>query len=157
MSIKIICAMDENNGIGYLNDLPWPNIAQDMTQFMTNTIDETLIMGRLTWDSLNRNPLPGRTMVIISRKKIIMPKGHFWYATPEEAMRKHPDSWVIGGASLYANALGFANEMLISYIYGTYQADRYFPTYDKTEWEEREVEYFDEFRQVRYKKIDKIQ
>ena len=152
MSIKIIVAIDENNGIGYLNDLPWPVIVDDMKQFMYNTMNDTLIMGRLTWDSLDRNPLPGRTMVVISRKKIIMPKGHYWYSTPEEAMRKHQNSWVIGGASLYANALGFATEMLVSYIYGKFQADRYFPSYNKDEWKELEVEYFDEFRQVRYRK-----
>lgn len=150
MTIKIIAAIGERGELGYLNDLPWSVIVEDMKQFMYNTMDDTLIMGRLTWDSLNCNPLPGRTMVVISRKKLIMPKGHFWYATPEEAMRKHPDAWVIGGASLYSNALNFAKEMLISHIYGEFTADRYFPKWDKSIWEAVETEYFDDFMQVRY-------
>lgn len=142
--------MGENNELGYLNDLPWPTITEDMAQFMHNTMDSTLIMGRATWDSLDRNPLPGRTMVVISRRKINMPKGHFWYANPEEAMRKHPNSWVIGGASLYSNAMVTADEMLISHIYGKFKADRFFPNIDKNVWEAVETELFDKFMQVRY-------
>lgn len=152
MSIKIIAAIGERGELGYLNDLPWNVIVDDMKQFMHNTMDDSLIMGRLTWDSLDRNPLPGRTMIVISRREIIMPKGHFWYSTPEEAMRKHPDAWVIGGASLYSNALNFAKEMLLSHIHGEFTADRYFPSWDKTEWKAVETEIFDEFTQVRYVK-----
>ena len=150
--IKIIAAIGERGELGYLNDLPWETITEDMIQFMHNTMDGILIMGRNTWDSLDRNPLPGRIMVVISRKKINMPKGHFWYATPEEAMQKHPNAWVIGGASLYSNALNFAKEMLISHINGTFLADRYFPKWNKSEWMILETEEFKDFKQVRYVK-----
>jgi len=150
--IKIIAAIGDNRELGYMNDLPWPVIVEDMKQFMLNTMKDTLIMGRLTWDSLDSTPLPGRTMVVISRKKLKMPKGHFWYSSPEEAMRKHPDAWVIGGSSLFAHALPIAKEMLISYIYGTFNADVYFPKWEKEDWEIVAEEYFDEFRQVHYVK-----
>lgn len=150
MTIKIIAAIGERNELGYLNDLPWPVIVDDMKQFMHNTAGGTLIMGRLTWDSLDRNPLPGRTMVVISRKKLNMPKGHLWYSSPEEAMRKHPNAWVIGGVSLYASAMNVAKEMLISHIYGKFTADVTFPRISNNTWEPVETEYFDAFRQVRY-------
>ena len=68
--MKLIVAIEENNGIGNLGDLPWETITEDMAQFMHNTMEDTLIMGKVTWDSLSRNPLPGRTMVVISRKKM---------------------------------------------------------------------------------------
>ena len=152
MSIKIIAAIGERGELGYMNDLPWETITEDMAQFMHNTMDETLIMGRATWDSLDRFPLPGRTMVVISRSKISMPKGHYCYSTPEEAMKKHPNAWVIGGASLYANAMEIADEMLISHIKGEYLADRYFPKICGNIWKIVESEEFDKFAQVRYVK-----
>lgn len=152
--IKIIVAIGERGELGYMNDLPWKTITEDMAQFMINTMDDTLIMGRLTWDSLDRNPLPGRTMVVISRKRITMPKGHFWYKSPEEAFRKHKKAWVIGGSSLYAYAMQFCNEMLISHIEGEYTADRYFPKFNKNDWKTVEEEQFDKFRQIRYVKIN---
>lgn len=153
MTIKIIAAIGERGELGYLNDLPWKTITEDMAQFMHNTMDQKLIMGRATWDSLNRNPLPGRVMIVIARKRIIMPKGHFWYSTPEEAMSKHTDAWVIGGASLYANAMERAEEMLISHIKGEYLADRYFPYISEDVWKVVEEETFNKFKQVRYVKI----
>ncbi|MCP3899166.1 MAG: dihydrofolate reductase [Desulfobacteraceae bacterium] len=152
MSIKIIAAIGERGELGYMNDLPWDTITEDMAQFMYNTMDQTLIMGRATWDSLNRNPLPGRTMIVISRKPITMPKGHFWYSSPEEAIGKHPDSWVIGGASLYADAMEHAEELLISHIDGEYLADRYFPHISNNVWRASETEQFNKFKQVRYVK-----
>lgn len=150
MSIKIIAAIGEKNELGYLNDLPWDGIPEDMMQFMKQTMGATLIMGRATWDSLDRVPLPGRTMVVISRRKIKMPKGHYWYATPEEAMEAHSNAWVIGGASLYANAMVFAKEMYISHIHGTYKADRFFPKIDKNIWKDVGQEVFNGFEQVHY-------
>ncbi len=152
MSIKIIAAMGERGELGYMNDLPWETITEDMAQFMHNTVDQTLIMGRATWDSLDRTPLPKRTMVVISRKRIIMPKGHFWYSSPEDAMVKHPDSWVIGGASLYADFMEHADELLISHIKGKYRANKYFPHISHNVWRASETEQFDKFKQVRYVK-----
>jgi dihydrofolate reductase len=151
MGIKIIAAIGERGELGYLNDLPWETITEDMAQFMHNTMDDTLVMGRKTWDSLNRVPLPGRTMVVISRKKLNMPKGHYWYATPEEAYEKHKDCWCIGGAALYASTIGQASEMLISYIPGEYLADKYFPKFGM-EWQPVETEQFEKFKQIRYVK-----
>lgn len=150
--IKIIAAIGENGELGYMNDLPWCTITEDMAQFMHATMDDTLIMGRLTWESLDRTPLPGRIMVVVSRRKIHMPKGHFWYKNPEEAFNKHKDSWLIGGASMYAYGISFANEMLISHIKGEYTADRYFPKFNKNDWKVVETEQFDKFKQVRYAK-----
>lgn len=148
--LKLIAAIGERGELGYLKDLPWKTITEDMAQFMFATMDQELIMGRVTWDSLERNPLPGRTMIVISRRRIIMPRGHYWYKTPAEAFKNHPDAWVIGGASVYSEALSFVGEMLISYIKGEFLADTYFPNYNKTEWLEVETEQFKNFKQVRY-------
>jgi len=154
--MKLIVAIEENNGIGNLGDLPWETITEDMAQFMHNTMEDTLIMGKVTWDSLSRNPLPGRTMVVISRKKIRMPAGHFWYSTPAEAFAKHPQAWVIGGSSIYSEAMasGKVNEMLVSHIKGMYTCDRHF-RFNKDEWKTVETENFKDFTQVRYVKESK--
>lgn len=150
MGLKLIAAVGENGEIGYLNDLPWDNIAEDMLEFMRATMEDELIMGRGTWDSLGRHALPGRTMIVISRQPIKMRKGHFWYPNTEEAIRNHPNAWIIGGASLFSYGVAAADEMLISHVKGTYQADRWFPWWDKDLWEVEEVNEFDKFTQKRY-------
>lgn len=149
-TIKIISAMGERGEIGYNNDLPWKPIKEDLKEFMIATMEDTLIMGRRTWESIGKQVLPGRKMVVVSRNRVRMPSGHYWCKTPEEAFKRFPDAWVIGGSSLYAHALSIANEMLLSHIKGIYDADRYFPFWDIRDWDIVEINEFKDFTQIRY-------
>ncbi len=69
--IIAIFAIDEKNGMGKNNAMPWPSNKEDMKWFKTVTTDNFVVMGRKTWDSLGKyKPLPNRTNIVISRNKI---------------------------------------------------------------------------------------
>ena len=65
--VAIIVAVAENGVIGRGNDLPW-RLPEDMKHFKRVTMGKPVIMGRKTWESIGR-PLPGREMVVISRRR----------------------------------------------------------------------------------------
>ena len=69
MEIHIIWAQDNNSGIGKNHKLPW-HIPEDLKNFKNITKNNTIIMGRKTWDSLPIKPLPFRKNIVLSRKKI---------------------------------------------------------------------------------------
>lgn len=69
--IIAIFAIDEKNGMGKNNSMPWPTNKEDMKWFKSITTDNIVVMGRKTWDSLgNYKPLPNRTNIVVSRNKI---------------------------------------------------------------------------------------
>ena len=61
-----IVAMNRHGCIGKGNDLPW-HYSADLKLFKKRTLNGTVIMGRNTWDSLPRKPLPKRDNVILTR------------------------------------------------------------------------------------------
>ena len=67
MAIWLIVAMSDNNVIGVNNDLPW-RLPLDLKWFKMNTFGQAVIMGRKTWESLPKRPLPFRSNYIISRQ-----------------------------------------------------------------------------------------
>jgi dihydrofolate reductase len=66
MDIIIIAAMAENRVIGNNNALPW-SLKEDMARFREMTLGWPCVMGRKTWESLPKRPLPGRQNIVISR------------------------------------------------------------------------------------------
>lgn len=139
MHFKLIVATDSENGIGKQNALPW-KCKEDMRNFSKKTKknnNNAIIMGRNTWDSLNRKPLKDRDNYILSRSSLIIPnefqKNTFGFtdvnAIVETCKNKTYDEvWVIGGEQIYNL---FLNKNLISEIYvtrisGTYQCDTFF-------------------------------
>lgn len=109
MRIEMIMAMDQNGAIGRGNDLIIKN-KEDMEFFKKRTAGKTLIMGRKTWDSLGRKPLPGRPAVVISTRPLEVsenaPEDNFFIAADEHealriAKRINLDVMIIGGAQIY--------------------------------------------------------
>ena len=70
MNIHIIWAQDNNGGIGKDNKLPW-HISEDLINFKKITSIHTIIMGRKTWDSLPKKPLPNRRNIVLSSNTLI--------------------------------------------------------------------------------------
>ena len=64
--MNAILACDIKGGIGYQNKLPWTNIQGDLVRFKNLTKDQVIVMGRNTWDSLPKKPLPNRLNIVIS-------------------------------------------------------------------------------------------
>lgn len=156
MSIKIIAAIGKNNELGANNALLW-NLPGDMKFFRETTRGATVIMGRLTFESIGR-PLPKRRNIVITRSDDYRPEGAEVAGSLEAALdaaKADPEVYIIGGASVYAQALPVCDEIILTEIEEEYpRADVFFPDFDRSEWEsERIAENSDggtRYRHVRY-------
>ena len=135
MQLSIITAIDENRVIGITNRLPW-SLPADLLRFKRITWGKPIIMGRNTYESIGR-PLPGRTNIILSRKKIEVP-GCLVYNSLDEALQIHHDEkevFIIGGANLYQQTIDRADRMYITIIQHQFAGDTYFPSWNYDDWE----------------------
>ena len=100
--MKLIWAQGNGGVIGRGNDIPW-QLPEDMARFKEQTLGQTVVMGRLTWESLPARfrPLPGRRNIVVSRDGGYVADG----AEVVTSLPAEVDGWVIGGAQLYALAL----------------------------------------------------
>ncbi len=140
MIISIIAAMDKNRGIGKDNALPWAGkTPRDMKHFRELTTGHTVIMGRKTFDSIGK-ALPNRMNIVLTRDKGWSAKDvwheHSFEAALKEAARNgsSEEVFIIGGASLYAEALPLANRMYLTEIDGEFTCDTFFPECDPLAW-----------------------
>lgn len=120
--MKLIIACDPTGGIGYKNGLPWNNLQGDLVRFKTLTIDQTVIMGRKTWDSLPRRPLPKRTNVVVSSQPLSSDVVHI---DSIEKLSEYPDAWLIGGAALIEQSWPWIHEIHLSRTLSKYTCDTY--------------------------------
>lgn len=136
MKATIIAAVADNGVIGHQGKIPW-NCPEDMQFFKQTTKGHPVIMGRLTFESLQK-PLPGRLNVVISRfPYFVEPERNVvWVSSLEEAMALDfkalgwdTDPYIIGGAQIYGKALelGLVSKMLITRIHCSPPGDTYFP------------------------------
>ena len=157
--ISIIAVVAKNRAIGFQNKLIYwlPN---DLKRFKTLTTGHTIIMGRNTFLSLPKGALPNRRNIVLSRSQKVFP-GCDVYASLEEAL-KHcvpdEDIYVIGGASVYRQALKIADRLCLTEIDDTpADADTFFPPYED-DWQEesREDHPIDDRHDFRYSFVDYI-
>lgn len=136
--LSIIVAIAENHAIGFENKLLYwlPN---DLKRFKSLTTGHTIIMGRKTFESLPKGALPNRRNIVLSRQDFDFP-GAERYASLETALEQcktEEEVFIIGGASVYQEALPMADMLYITHIADTPgQADAFFPAIDPTVWEE---------------------
>ena len=156
--ISIIAAVARNRAIGYENKLIYwlPN---DLKRFKTLTTGHTIIMGRNTFLSLPKGALPNRRNIVLTRSQKAFP-GCDVYTSLEEALAhcdKDEDVYIIGGASVYRQALPLADRLCLTEINDTPEkADTFFPPYD--DWKEvsREDHEKDERHEYAYSFVDYI-
>lgn len=139
--ITIIAAVAKNLAIGNKNKLIYwlPN---DLKRFKALTTGHTIIMGRNTFLSLPKGALPNRRNIVLSRSTKAFP-GCDVFPSLEEAL-KHcapdEDVYIIGGASVYRQALPFADRLCLTEVDDTpAEADTFFPPY-KDDWQEESRE-----------------
>ena len=133
--ISIIVAVAQNGVIGDKNSLLW-HISEDMRFFKRTTSGHPVIMGRKTYESLGR-PLPNRTNVVISRTPRTI-EGCSVVGSLEEAVAMFPkeeEVFIIGGAQIYALALGIADKMYLTRVGHDYEGDTSFPEWKEQEWQ----------------------
>lgn len=137
-------ARARNGVIGRDGDLPW-RLKSDLKLFKAITLGKPVIMGRKTWDSLPRKPLPGRTHIVLSRDGSFEPQGAIACERFEEAVsiareQAQEDGaeeiCVIGGAALFALAMPKAKRMYLTEVEAEVVGDVSFPPFDETQWRE---------------------
>src|SRR3990167_9003347 len=136
-NLAIIVAMARNRTIGIENTLPW-RIPADLQHFKKLTMGHHLIMGRKTFESIGR-PLSGRTTVVVTRDRSLKIDGCIVaHSLPEaiESCISDPQTFVVGGADVYAQALGLADTLLITEVQQEIAGDAWFPEFDRSEWRE---------------------
>lgn len=156
MRLSIIVAIAKNYAIGLDNKLIYwlPN---DMKRFRTLTTGNAIIMGRKTFESLPKGALPNRRNIVLSRTsaKDAFP-GAECYATLDEALeacRNQDEVFIIGGASVYEQALPVADRLCLTCVDDIpSEADTFFPEFDSSHWKEtfREEHDIDEKHTCRY-------
>ena len=136
MSLSLIVAVAENGVIGRDNALPW-HIPEDLRYFKQVTSGKTVIMGRKTFQSIGR-PLPNRTNIVITRDPAFHAENVLVAHGLDEALAKAGDSeaMVIGGSSLFGEALARADRFYLTEIHRAYEGDVQFPAWDRATWRE---------------------
>ena len=139
--ISIIAAVARNRAIGFQNKLIYwlPN---DLKRFKALTTGHTIIMGRNTFLSLPKGALPNRRNIVLSRSAKAF-EGCDVYPSLEEALAHctpDEDIYIIGGASVYRQAMKIADRLCLTEIDDTpAEADTFFPSYDEG-WQEESRE-----------------
>ncbi|WP_088313871.1 dihydrofolate reductase [Kineosporia sp. R_H_3] len=117
MSAKLVWAQSTNGVIGVGGTLPW-HLPEDLKHFSRLTTGSVVVMGRRTWESLppRFRPLPGRTNVVLTRSPGYDAPGAEVVGSVAEALARHPDPWVIGGAEVYAAFAGTAGTAVVTTV-----------------------------------------
>jgi dihydrofolate reductase len=143
--ISIIVAVSEDWGIGKDNELLW-HISEDLKRFKRLTLGKTVLMGKKTWESLPRRPLPGRKNIVLTDVPNECIDCSVTAYSIEDALDKcerGEEIFVIGGGSVYRQFMPLADRLYITHVHRKAPADVYFPPIDPDIWEVIEKEEFE--------------
>jgi dihydrofolate reductase len=136
--IALIVAVGVNNEIGHDNKLLW-HLPDDFKWFRKNTIGSPVIMGRKTFQSIGK-PLPGRLNIVLSQfSHVPLDENTYNASSLEDAVayanQQNPERiFIIGGDSVYRQAIEFSDELYLTRVHGSFCADAYFPPLDPEKW-----------------------
>lgn len=146
MIISLIAAVDSKNGIGLNGKMPWGYIKADMEFFRGLTTGSTVIMGRVTFESLNKKPLPNRKNIVlastVSLKDFDKYNNLYHDTSLESALSRFSNEeriFIIGGESVYKKAIDYANAIYLTHIDKDYKCDRFFPNIDENIFRKEEL------------------
>lgn len=132
--IKALASLDEKRGIAAPlpvdapYHIPW-RTPEDLRHFRDLTLGSTILMGRGTYETLER-PLPGRRNVVASRSLTAVRDGFELVPDAEAFLQEAAETiWVIGGATLFETTLQYCDELYLTHVRGDYRCDRFFPPY----------------------------
>ena len=137
--LSIIVAIAQNNAIGKAGQLLY-HLPNDLKRFKSLTTGHTIIMGRKTFESLPNGALPNRRNIVLSRDVTLVLPGAEVFPTLASALAacetEEEEVFVIGGASLYRQALPLAQKLYFTLIDDTpLDADTFFPLTDNRDWQ----------------------
>jgi len=131
--VVLVAAIARDGALGRDNGLLC-HISEDLKHFKRTTLGAPIVMGRKTWDSLTRKPLPGRRNLVVTRNAHWHADGAERAASLDDALSRLEgvdQAFVIGGAEIYAQALPLADELVITEIDAGFDADVFFPDWDR--------------------------
>jgi dihydrofolate reductase len=142
MTVSLVAAVSRGGVIGRDGGIPW-RIPEDMARFRELTMGHAVVMGRRTWESLpdEFRPLPGRDNVVVTRNPDWSAQGADRAGSIEGALElvaSAPRVFVIGGGEIYAAALPYADELLLTEIDADIEGDTTFPAWNREEFDEVE-------------------
>jgi dihydrofolate reductase len=133
--IVLVVAVADNGVIGKDGAIPW-RIPEDMKRFKALTTGHTVVMGRKTWDSLPKKPLPGRVNVVVTRQKGWQAEGAVTADSLGQATAGTSGAvMVIGGSEIYERALPLASRIELTEVHRAFDGDALFHL-DRTGWTE---------------------
>lgn len=140
MRVSAVVAASENDVIGCDGGLPW-HLSSDLKLFKEITLGKPIIMGRRTWDSLPKKPLPGRRNIVISRQKGFSADGAELAHSLDDALALcagEEEVSIIGGGQIYADALEHTNRIYLTRVHLEVEGDTFLPALQDGEWKEVE-------------------
>ncbi|OYU86999.1 MAG: diacylglycerol kinase [Bradyrhizobiaceae bacterium PARB1] len=144
LEVVLVYAVAENGVIGNDNTIPW-RLKSDMQRFKALTMGKPIVMGRKTFESFPRRPLPGRTNIVITRNADYTADGAVVatsladaraIATGDALRRSVKEIMIIGGAEIYAQWMRFADRLEVTEVHARPIGDTTLPPVDLTVWEE---------------------
>lgn len=144
VGVALVVATGRRGEIGRNGGLLF-RLKADMAHFRTVTAGRPLMMGRKTWESFPKRPLPGRPNLVVTRNRDFRaPGASVWSGAPGAlaaacAMAARSgigEVCVVGGAEIYAACLPFATRLHLTEVDAEAEADVFFPAFDRSEWEE---------------------
>ncbi|MGT2832905.1 dihydrofolate reductase [Streptococcus halotolerans] len=136
--IIAIWAEDNHHLIGHKDSLPW-RLPKELKHFKDTTMGQVLLMGRVTFEGMNRRVLPGRQTIVLTRDKdyqaddviVLHSKAEVldWFDNQDKTL------FIVGGARIYQSFLSVANKLLKTEVDGVFEGDTYFPDYPETDFE----------------------
>ncbi|MBI4009661.1 MAG: dihydrofolate reductase [Candidatus Aenigmarchaeota archaeon] len=134
--IIIIAAVSENNVIGKDGKIPW-NIKEDLQRFRKLTLNNPVIMGRKTYESLPVKPLKDRINIVLTRQKDFNPPGIIVKKSLEDAIefcKNYDKVFIIGGQAVFEDGLKIADTLELTRVHKNYDGDAFFPEINFGEW-----------------------
>lgn len=157
IDLAVIVAVAENAVVGRDNALPW-HLPADLRHFKQTTLGKPIVMGRKTFESIGR-PLPGRTNIVISTNPDFLAPGITAVGSIEQALIAAQDVatsdaceelFVIGGASIYVDAIPLADRLYITEVHAQVAGDVSLPAIDWSVWQETRRERYSADAQNQY-------
>lgn len=141
--ISLIAAVAKNRAIGWRGKIPW-HLPADLKHFRETTMGHPVVMGRKTYESLGKT-LPGRTNIVLTRthlKNTASPEFNPPDAATVPSFKEALDLtdgagevFVIGGQSVYEEALPFAEKIYLTLVDAEVDGDTFFPEFNESEWQ----------------------
>jgi dihydrofolate reductase len=144
IGVRIVAAIGRRREVGFENRLLF-RLKADMQNFRRVTARTPLVMGRKTWESFPKRPLPGRPNIVATRNLGFEAPGAFVFSSLPPALAAARamaakagigEVSVIGGTAIWEETFGAVTHMTLTEVDAEREADAFFPEFDRSAWKE---------------------